>query len=173
MARRSIEGTRLVVTGASSGIGHALALRLAEHRCKIIINARRIEKLVDLQANIEKLGGQSVIVAGDVTDPSVRQKMIDAAQKEFDGLDVLINNAGIGALGLFEDADEDRLRRVMEVNFFAPAELIRVALPILERSDAPIVVNISSVLGHRAVPLKRRVLCQQIRDPWSVRRPTR
>src|SRR5205085_8829154 len=65
-----------------------------------------------------------------------------------------INNAGIGAVGPFEDAGEERLRRVMEVDFFAPAELIRGALPLLKGGHHPIIVNIGSVLGHRAVPGK-------------------
>lgn len=154
MARRSIEGMRVAITGVSSGIGRALTLRLASHGCRLVINARRVEKLTELQEPIKKVGGQVIIQPGDVTDPDVRQAMIDAASQQFDGLDILINNAGIGALGRFAEADEERLRRVMEVNFFAPAELTRLAIPVLEQADRPMVVNISSVLGHRAVPMK-------------------
>src|SRR5204862_1887651 len=76
------------------------------------------------------------------------------AIREFGGLDALVNNAGIGALGRFDQADEARLRQVMEVNFFAPAEFVREALPHLKAGNRPIVVNIGSVLGHRAVPEK-------------------
>jgi short-subunit dehydrogenase len=65
-----------------------------------------------------------------------------------------VNNAGIGGLGPFSAADEQRLRQIMEVNFFAPAEFIREALPSLRQGRQPIIVNISSVLGHRAVPGK-------------------
>jgi short-subunit dehydrogenase len=67
-------------------------------------------------------------------------------------LDFLVNNAGIGAIGRFAEADADRLRRIMEVNFFAPAELIREALPLLERGRRPIVVNVGSILAYRAIP---------------------
>lgn len=154
MAKRSIDGKRFIVTGASSGIGRALTLQLAERGCQIVINARRAEKLAELEAETNRLGGKALIVAGDVTAPQVRHNLVDAAQSEFGGVDVLINNAGIGALGNFSEADEARLRRVMEVNFFAPAELTRLAIPVLEKGDRPVVVNISSVLGHRAVPLK-------------------
>src|SRR5204862_2812974 len=76
------------------------------------------------------------------------------AIREFGGLDALVNNAGIGALGRFDHAYEARLRQVMEVNFFAPAEFIREALPLLKAANRPIIVNIGSVLGHRAVPEK-------------------
>src|SRR6188508_2049462 len=76
------------------------------------------------------------------------------ARREFGGLDCLVNNAGIGALGRFEAADEARLRQALEVNFFAPAEFIREALPLLKAGHGPIIVNIGSVLGHRAMPDK-------------------
>jgi short-subunit dehydrogenase len=95
-----------------------------------------------------------VAVTGDVTDADVRQSLLRSSVEAFGGLDILVNNAGIGALGPFSEATPDRLRRVMEVNFFAPAELTRVAVPLLEQGGQPLVVNISSVLGHRAVPMK-------------------
>jgi len=69
-------------------------------------------------------------------------------------VDVLINNAGAGAIGRFDDATSDRLRRVMEIDFFAPVELTRLCLPLLERGRRPAILNIGSVLAHRAVPNK-------------------
>ena len=138
---------RFIITGASSGIGRALALQLAEKNCQVVLNARRAERLNDLKVECDQLGGQSCIVVGDVTDPNCRMAMIETATEKFGGLDVLINNAGIGALGRFIDADEQRLRRLMEVNFFAPAELTRVAVPLLEKSAQATVVNIGSVLA--------------------------
>jgi len=154
MARRSIDSARVIITGASSGIGRSLALQMAAQKCRVVINARRREKLEQLADEINQLGGQVVIQVGDVTDPTVRQALVNAAEQQFGGLDILVNNAGIGALGRFDEATEDRLRRVMEVNFFAPAELTRVAIPLLDQSSKPVVVNISSVLGHRGVPMK-------------------
>ncbi len=154
MTKRSVNGKRFIVTGASSGIGNALALQLAERKCSLVINARRAERLRGLQAEIEQRGGHAFVVAGDVSDPTVRQNLADTAQREMGGLDVLVNNAGIGALGNFASASEERLRQVMEVNFFAPAELTRICIPLLEKGVQPIIVNISSVLAHRAVPLK-------------------
>src|SRR4029079_8217356 len=66
--------------------------------------------------------------------------------------DLLINNAGVGALGRFEEAGAERLRRIMEVNFFALVEMARLAIPALQQGRRPLIVNISSILGHRAVP---------------------
>jgi short-subunit dehydrogenase len=77
---------------------------------------------------------------------------VERARAEFGGLDVLVNNAGIGAMGRFDRADEARMRRVMEVNFFAAVEMTRLALPLLRDGRRPMVVNVSSVLGHRGVP---------------------
>jgi short-subunit dehydrogenase len=92
------------------------------------------------------------IVPGDVTDPAVRQRAIQMAQSALGGLDLLVNNAGSGAVGRFDRAEPDRLRRVMEVNFFALAEMTRLALPLLKAGRRPMIVNVGSILGHRGVP---------------------
>ncbi len=154
MARRRLDQARVIITGASSGIGRALAERLAALHCKLIVNARRAERLTQLAAEVQELGGQAVTVAGDVTDPDTQQQIIQASVSHYDGIDVLINNAGIGAIGPFAEASGERLRRVMEVNFFAATELTRAAIPVIANGRDPLIVNIGSVLGHRAVPLK-------------------
>lgn len=148
MARRQIAGLRCIVTGASSGIGYALAKQLLDAGANVVVTARRAEKLHELA------GDRCHVVAGDITSAEVRQRLIDDCTNRFGGLDVLINNAGIGANGPFAAADESRLRNIFEVNFFAPLELIRLAIPKFDRSGHPAIVNISSVLGHRAVPGK-------------------
>ncbi len=89
---------------------------------------------------------------GDITLPEVRQACLDRARLTLGGLDLLINNAGVGALGQFAEASPSRLRQIMEVNFFALAELTRVALPLLQAGKKPLVVNVGSILGHRALP---------------------
>lgn len=154
MPRRSLEEKRCIITGASSGIGRALALQLAKYKCHLLINARRAEKLECLSRDIEKLGGTATIIEGDITDGEVQRNIANRAKEIWGAVDILINNAGIGALGEFKNADEARMRRVMEVNFFAPTELSRLCFPILKQGCQPILVNISSVLAHRAVPLK-------------------
>jgi len=154
MARRKIEGLRTIVTGASSGIGREIAIELARQRAKLIVTARRAERLEEVLAELRTLHADAVSVVGDIVDAATRRELVEAADREFGGLDALVNNAGIGAIGPFINADEDRLRRVMEVNFFAPVELIRLALPLLRGGNQPIIANVSSVLGHRAVPNK-------------------
>jgi short-subunit dehydrogenase len=153
MARRSLLGLRTLVTGASSGIGRALVSELVRRGSRVVAMARRQERLAALA---HELGCPSelALVAGDVTLPEDRRKALQQAVACFGGLDALVNNAGAGALGPFADASPERLRRIMEVNFFAPAEFIRAALPLLRRGRQPILVNVGSVLGHRAVPDK-------------------
>ncbi|WP_425617787.1 SDR family NAD(P)-dependent oxidoreductase [Anatilimnocola sp. NA78] len=153
MARRKISGLRILLTGASSGIGRELAIQLVQQGARVIAVARRSERLQQLAAELQQPEQFSYLVA-DVTKPEDRQRAIAECEQQFGGLDVLINNAGSGAIGSFAAADEARLRRIMEINFFAPVELIRLALPLLRRGNQPIIVNVSSILGHRAVPQK-------------------
>jgi short-subunit dehydrogenase len=152
--KRTLQNSRAIVTGASSGIGRAVALELARNGAGVVVVARREDRLRELAAEIAALTPQRPVevVVGDVADPATRQHAIDAARSKLGGLDILINNAGVGAMGLFEDATAERLRRVMETNFFSLVEMTRLALPMLKQGVRPIVVNVSSILGHRGVP---------------------
>jgi short-subunit dehydrogenase len=153
MTRRSIAGLRTIVTGATSGIGRALAIELVRQGASVVAMGRREERLRELEARIAT-PDRFAWSAGDVTRPDDRAAVIELCCSKFGGLDAVVNNAGSGALGPFAEADAARLRAVMEVNFFAPAELLREALPHLRAGRTPIVVNVGSVLGHRAVPGK-------------------
>ncbi len=152
MSKRTIQGSRAIVTGASGGIGRAVALELARQGAAVVVVARRQEQLDELVEQIVAEGGRAVAVAGDVTEAETRQRAVEAATSQFGGLDVLVNNAGVGATGPFRQADPQRLRQIMEVNFFATAEMTRVALPQLERGNRPIVVNVASVLAYHGAP---------------------
>jgi short-subunit dehydrogenase len=148
------EDSIAIVTGASSGIGKCLCELLVARGATVVATARRKHRLDELIQS--SLGPGAIIpVAGDLTDASLRQKVVDAAC-DVDGgrIDLLVNNAGIGAIGPFADASADRLRKIMEVNFFAPLELTRSCLPFLRKGRSPVICNIGSVLGHRAVPNK-------------------
>lgn len=152
MAKREIEGSRGIVTGASSGIGRAIALELCRQGASVVVTARREERLLELVEQSRSLGEKVLHLVGDISSPEVRERVVDLAANEFGGLDFLVNNAGVGTLGRFEDGSPERLRQVMEVNFFAPVEMTRLALPHLKRGRRPILVNVSSILGRRAVP---------------------
>ncbi|MBM3999016.1 MAG: SDR family NAD(P)-dependent oxidoreductase [Planctomycetes bacterium] len=154
MARRELRGARILVTGASSGIGRALARELARRRAETLLVARRGGRLKALCDELASRGAVAAALVADVADPEDRARIAEDVARRWGALDALVNNAGIGAIGPFIDADPGRLRRLMEVNFFAPFELARSLYPYLARGRRPILVNVGSVLGHRAVPGK-------------------
>lgn len=154
MARRQLAGLRVLVTGASQGIGRALAAAAAARGCRVIASARSAELLDELAKEVRTAGGTIETVVSDITDPADRLKLVEAADRHFGGLDVLINNAGIGATGHFMDSKPETLRQIFETNFFALCEVIRVFLPVLKRGTTPAIVNISSVVARRALPAR-------------------
>src|SRR5262245_39345981 len=129
--RRNIAGLRILITGASQGIGRALAVEAARRGARVLAAARSADLLCELDAEVRAAGFLFDTVQADVTSAADRQKMADAARDLLGGLDVLINNAGIGATGHFADAAPDRLRQIFEVNFFGTTETTRVLLPLL------------------------------------------
>ena len=151
--RRSIAGSRILITGASQGIGRSLAFLASQRGGRVLAAARSQELLRELA---EQARGQGVLetVQADVTSPEDRQRMLDAALQHFGGLDILVNNAGIGATGHFADCGPERLRKIMEVNFFGLTETTRIFLPLLRKGNRPAIVNISSIAGKRAIPAR-------------------
>lgn len=154
MAHRNLTDQRALVTGASSGIGRALALELARRGVDLVLVARREDLLAEVAGQVSQLGRRAVIIAGDITDSTTRRRALSAARDGLGGLDILINNAGVAAHGRFVDASPERLRPIFELNFFAPVELIRAAIPMLRTGRQPIIVNVGSILGERAAPHK-------------------
>lgn len=155
---RDLQGRRILITGASSGIGKALAQQLAPSGARLVLAARSEDKLNALAATLPSpsgrgSGGEGILVAAaDITKEEDRQRLLDRAVERFGGLDVLINNAGIASWAHFADSTEEIMRQIMEVNFFAPAELIRKAIPILTNGVEPAIVNVASMCGRRALP---------------------
>ncbi len=153
MARRVLKNRRILLTGASRGIGRELALELARRSSRLLLIARNGEALQPLVAELLTLGAASAeAIAGDVTDASFRAIVIEKIRTNWQSLDVLINNAGVSAHGHFDAHDEAILRQIMEVNFYAPTELTRLSLPLLAVGSDSVIVNIGSILGHRGMP---------------------
>lgn len=151
MARREIAGSRGIVTGASSGIGRAIAIELIKTDARVLAVSRRRDRLEEL-ASTSGATASVEILPGDICDVTFRRSAIHHASQCFGGIDFLVNAAGISAVARFADSTPKRLREIMEVNFFAPSEMIRDALPVLRMGRSPIVVNIGSILGHRGIP---------------------
>src|SRR5262245_41187949 len=152
--RRQLAGLRVLITGASQGIGRALAVEAAQQKARVLAAARSAPLLTTLASEVRAAGGTIETVRADVTVAADRQAMADAAVRHFGGLDVLINNAGIGATGHFAECSPERLRAIFEVNFFGLTETTRVCLPLLKRGVTPAVVNVSSVAGKRGIPAR-------------------
>src|SRR5262245_15875590 len=137
MARRSLNGLRVLITGASQGIGRSLALQAAQRGAKVLAAARNATLLKEISSEAAASSRPLETIVADVTSGEDRQSMINAMRRLYGGLDVLINNAGIGATGHFADASEERLRSIFEVNFFGLAELTRSCLPLLREGKPP------------------------------------
>jgi short-subunit dehydrogenase len=129
-----------------------LAEQLAGCGARLVVSARSEDRLAELERKLKAQGHDAIAVQGDVTAESDRRRLLDAAVDHFGGLDLLVNNAGIASWAHFANSTEDILRRIMEVNFFAPAELTRLFIPVLSEGKQPAVVNISSMCGRRAMP---------------------
>lgn len=149
---RSLAGRRVLLTGASSGIGRCLAERIARKGARLIVSARSADQLDELAARLKVSGGEVLAFPADVTSAEDRLQLLETAQVRFGGLDVLINNAGVASFGHFAGGTEAILRQVMEVNFFAPAELMRAAIPLLRNGEQPAIVNVASMCGRCGLP---------------------
>jgi short-subunit dehydrogenase len=152
--RRSLAGSRILITGASQGIGRALAEQAACRGARVLAAARSDQLLRELADKVKAADGVLETIQADVTSPEDRQRMVDAAVRCYGGLDILINNAGIGATGHFCEMDPSFLRHIMEVNFFGLTETTRLCLPLLKEGHRPAIVNISSIAGKRGIPAR-------------------
>lgn len=150
--RRELSGKRVVLTGATGGIGRATAEELVRGGAKVVLVARKAEALGELVGALRALHGEALAVPADITSPADRQRLIDRALEAFGGIDILVNNAGVGSWGHFATSTEDIVRQVMEVNFFAPVELTRLAVPHLMAGSEPCVVNVTSMCGRKGMP---------------------
>ncbi len=149
---RDLRGLRILITGASSGIGRALARHAIDGGARVLLTSRSGEKLEELVHALAMPSDTVVAVPADVTSERDRRFLFDVATDRLGGLDVLVNNAGIGSFGHFADSSEEVLRQIMEVNFFAPAEMIRLLIPLLKGGRQPAIVNVSSMCGRRGMP---------------------
>lgn len=149
---RDLRERRLLITGASSGLGRCLAEQAVQLGARVALVARKAERLEALAHQLSSGGADVVALPGDITQDADRRRILDQAVEHFHGLDGLINNAGVASFAHFADSDETVLRQIMELNFFAPVELTRLAIPVLTKGQQPIIVNIASMCGRRPLP---------------------
>jgi short-subunit dehydrogenase len=140
-------GRVALVTGASSGIGAALARELARQGADLVLAARRLPRLLDLAAEIRVTGRRAHAVSCDVTEDGALEHAVAEALREFGRLDVAVANAGFGVVGPFERLTLDDYRRQLETNVFGVLRTAAAALPALRKSRGTLVI-VGSVAGH-------------------------
>jgi len=142
----------VIITGASSGIGKSLAMEFAKRGTNLVLAARQFVTLCELTENIEKQYGiKAIAVQCDVTIQEDCEHLIKQALVTYDRIDVLINNAGISMRALFNDADVDVLKSVMDVNFWGTVYCTKYALPEILKTRGSI-VGVSSIAGYKGLP---------------------
>jgi NAD(P)-dependent dehydrogenase (short-subunit alcohol dehydrogenase family) len=137
----------VIVTGASSGIGEAIARRLGRPGMTVVLAARRSAELAQVASAIEANGGAAVAVPTDVRVPESVTALIERARSVTGRIDALVNNAGVGGPGSVL-ADDDIVDRVIDVNLRAPIRLMRAVVPIMRAQRSGSIVNIGSVAGE-------------------------
>ncbi|MGI5376953.1 SDR family NAD(P)-dependent oxidoreductase [Streptomyces sp. CA-251387] len=156
---RRLEGTVALVTGASSGIGHATALELAREGASVAVVGRREDRLTDLAGEITGAGGKALVVPADITDAQNAAEAVERTVEGLGRLDTLVNNAGLMLLGPAPGADLNDWRRMIDINLMGLMYTAHAAVPHLVKAAAEEprrvadIVNISSLSGRRAYPM--------------------
>ncbi|MBB5517597.1 SDR family oxidoreductase [Amphiplicatus metriothermophilus] len=142
----------VAITGASSGIGEATAKRLAQAGAKVLVGARRADRLEALVRDIRNHGGEAELRAVDVVDPAGVKEFINFAVERFGRLDVLVNNAGVMPLSPMRALKVDEWNKMVDVNIKGVLNGVAAALPVFERQGSGHFVNVASVAGHVVFP---------------------
>jgi NADP-dependent 3-hydroxy acid dehydrogenase YdfG len=147
-----IEGKVVAITGASSGIGEATARLLAERGAKVVLGARRAERLDDVAGEIREHGGQAVTCRVDVAARADLERLVGTAVDHFDRLEVLVSNAGISKIGAISELDVDGWSAMIDVNLRGVLHGFAAALPIFRRQGRGHFVTTVSTAGLKIVP---------------------
>ncbi|MGK5729134.1 SDR family oxidoreductase [Streptomyces sp. URMC 124] len=168
-----IDGKVVAITGAGSGIGEATALLLAERGARVVLGARRSERLADLAARIEEAGGTAVHLRTDVTRREDLHALVALAVRRFGRLDVLVGNAGVGTISPLDDLRVDEWDRMVDVNVKGVLHGIAAALPVFRAQGSGHFVTTASTAAFRVVPAMAvyagtkvavRALCEGLRQ---------
>jgi serine 3-dehydrogenase (NADP+) len=140
-----VQGKTAIVTGASAGIGEAIACALSARGVKLVLTARRSDRLEALAA---ELGGDVAVLAADIAAPGTAEALLALAAERFGGADILINNAGILRVGTYESFDLDQLVPMIDTNYTAAVRTSVLAARAMKARGAGHIINISSIGAH-------------------------
>jgi NAD(P)-dependent dehydrogenase (short-subunit alcohol dehydrogenase family) len=149
---RDLRGAVVAVTGASAGIGRECVLAFARQGAHVAAAARRLDRLEALATEVRALGAEVLVLKTDVGEPDDVKRFVEATVERFGRLDVLVNNAGYGVRGTVEETPAASYERLMRVNYLGTVYGCQAAIPIMRRQGAGVIVNVSSIVGHRALP---------------------
>ena len=138
-----------IVTGATKGIGKAIALKLVEIHYNLVIVGRSVQLLDKLKTEIEETGGRCLSIKTDLYNEDAPDEIIKKAVSHYGQIDVLVNNAGMSHSGAITETDMETWNRVHAVNTRAPFFLSKAAIPFLKESSNPVIINIGSVVGFK------------------------
>ena len=147
-----IQDKVVIITGASSGIGEATALKLSNKEAKVVLTARREEKLEELKNKIESNGGTALIVTGDVTKKEDYDNLVEKTLDKFNTIDALINNAGLMPLSYVEKFKTDEWEKMVDVNIKGVLNGVAAVLPTMIKNKGGNIINISSSAAHKYFP---------------------
>ena len=145
-----LNGRVAAITGASSGIGEATALSLAEAGCAVSLGARRKDRIDELAKRITDGGGKAAAIEVDVADEAQARSFVEQTREQLGGLDILVNNAGVMLLGPFEQSKAEDWRTMVEVNLLGLLYCTHAAVPAMREQGSGTIVNVSSVAGRFA-----------------------
>lgn len=150
----TLRGKVILITGASSGFGEEAARLFASEGCRVVLAARRLEKLQELAADIQSQGGEAIAIPVDLNEPAEIKVMVQTALDLYQRIDILFNNAGFGSLDWFENLDPQRdIDTLIRVNLVGTMLVTRAVLPDMIDRGSGHIINMSSVAGLIASPL--------------------
>jgi short-subunit dehydrogenase len=147
-----VDGRTIIVTGASSGIGRETAREFARRRAHVVLASRNRGKLDLLASELSDYPGRRLVIPTDVTDRLAVEALVRRTMEEFDGVDVLVNNAGVGLFAPVADGSLDNMHHLFNVNFWGAIHCIQAAVPYMRRQGRGHIVNVSSIAGKVATP---------------------
>lgn len=150
----SLKDKVVLITGASSGFGEDAAWLFAQEGCKVVLAARRIDRLRNLAAKIQDAGGEAIAVPVDIVNPDEVDNMVQTAIDLYDRIDILFNNAGMGRVGWYEEHEPDRdIDLLIKVNLIGTMRVTRMVLPHMVARREGHIINMISVAGLISPPL--------------------
>ncbi len=152
--KNNIKGKVIAITGASSGIGEASALMLAAQGAKVVLGARRLDRLEDLVKRIKAAGGEAICLVTDIKKRDDLVQLVALACSTFGTLDVIVNNAGISHLSRIDELQVEDWEEMIDVNFKGTLYGIAAAMPVFKENGSGHFINIISTSGIKIVPLQ-------------------